>query len=164
MLSEKVCFSSSINMNDREYCQNTSELFNSKSLYILLERFSNTITKEIPEYDDFLNRYFNDEGYVDIWRIPHLLVDLITGTLDFHAALLNDEVFRTMFMSFIGEFYNYCMKKSDLLLIQNNNFTDFKSNMFHMRKNQCLYNLIAETYCKVYEKLNSYGDVKRGDD
>jgi len=164
MLSEKICFSNGITTNDREYCQTTSELFNSKSLYILLERFSNTVIKENPEYDDFLNRYFNDEGYVDIWRIPHLLVDLVTGKCDFHAALLNDEVFRSKFMSFIGEFYNYCMKKSNLLLIENNHFTDYKGNMFHIRKNQCLYNLIAETYCKVYEKLNSYGDVKRGEE
>lgn len=164
MLSEKICFSNGIATNDREYCQTTSELFNSKSLYILLERFSNTVIKENPEYDDFLNRYFNDEGYVDIWRIPHLLVDLVTGKCDFHTALLNDEVFRTKFMSFIGEFYNYCMKKSNLLLIENTHFTDYKSNMFHIRKNQCLYNLIAETYCKVYEKLNSYGEVKRGEE
>ncbi len=162
MLNEKICFSDCIDMNEREYCQTTSELFKNKSLYILLERFSNIVIKENPEYDDFLNRYFNDEGYVDIWRIPLLLVDLATGKCDFHAALLNDEAFRIKFMSFLGEFYNYCMMKSNLLLIECKHFTDFKSNMFHMRKNQCLYNLIAETYCKIYENLDTYEKVKRG--
>lgn len=164
MLSEKVCFSSGITTNDREYCQNASELFNSKSLYFLLERFSNTISKENPEYDDFLNRYFNDEGYVDIWRIPHLLVDLVTGKCDFHAALLNDEAFKTKFKSFIGEFYNYFIKEIGFLSIEKSNFIDFKSNMFHIRKNQCLYNLIVETYCKVYDRLDSYGASRIGDE
>ncbi|WHH60132.1 hypothetical protein [Petroclostridium sp. X23] len=160
MLNEKVCFSSKVITNDREYCQNTSELFNSATLYILLERFSNTIIKEIPEYGDFLNRYFNDEGYIDIWRIPYLLSDLINENSSSHELLLNDEAFTTQFMSFIGEFYNYCMKNTNLFLIQKNSFTDFKSNMYHIRKNQCLYNLIAETYCKIYDKLNSSGGTK----
>lgn len=162
MLSEKVCFSNRITVDDREYCESISQLFNSKSLYILLERFSNTIIKESKEYDEFLNRYFNDEGYIDIWRIPYLLLDLINGNFDSHTALLNDEAFVQKFMGFIGEFYNYSMKNSNLLLIESNNFTDFKSNMFHMRKNQCLYNLITEAYCKVYEKINNYKEVKRG--
>ncbi|MCG8499920.1 MAG: hypothetical protein MJB12_05870 [Firmicutes bacterium] len=164
MLSEKVCFSDKLTTNDREYCQNASEMLKSKSLYILLERFSNTVIKENPEYGDFLNRYFNDEGYIDIWRIPHLLLDLTNGKADCHAVLLDDEIFKIKFMSFIGKFYNYCIKNGNLLVIENDKFTDFKSNMFHIRKNQCLYNLIADTYSKIYEKLNSYGNIKRGDD
>lgn len=163
MLSEKICFSDGIDINGREYCQTTSELFNSKSLYILLERFSNIVIKKNHEYDDFLNRYFNIEGYIDIWHIPHLLVDLVTGSSHFNVALLNDEIFRNKFMSFLGEFYNYCIKESNLLLIQDRHFTEYKSNLFHMRKNQYLYDLIAETYCKVYGKLNSLGEPKIGE-
>lgn len=157
MLSERVCFSSDITTNEREYCQNTSELFKNRSIYILLERFINTIVREKPEYDDFLNRYFNDEGYIDIWRIPLLLLDLVTENCDLHAALLEDKMFRARLMSFIGDFYNYLMKKSNLLLIENNNFTDYKSNVFHIRKNQYMYNMIADSYCKICDKLNSYG-------
>lgn len=162
MLSEKICFSSSFSANDREYCQNASELFNSKNLYIYLERFSNTIIKEVPEYDEFLHKYFNDEGYIDIWRIPHLLIDLVNGRTECHAVLLNDEKFRTGFMSYLGEFYNYCIKKGSLLSIESSCFTDFKSNMFYIRKNQFLYNLITETYCNVCEKLNNYEDAEKG--
>lgn len=161
MLSEKICFSNGITENDREYCETASELFNSKGLYIILERFSNIIKNESPEFDDFLNRYFNDEGYVDIWRIPHLLMDLESGNCEFHANLLEDEEFRRRFISYIGEFYNYCIKKCNLLMIDEKHFTDYRSTMFHIRKNQCLYNLITETYCKVYERLNSYGEVKK---
>jgi|GEM_PF-1457591 hypothetical protein len=157
MLNKRVCLSTRIDINDKEYCQNASELFNSRSFFILLERFSNAIIKEKPEYYEFLNVYFNDEGYIDIWRVPHLLVDLIAGKCEYHAALLNDQAFRIKFMSFIGEFYNYCLKKTNLLLVESNNFTDYKSNMFHIRKNQYLYNLIVETYCKVYEMLENYG-------
>ncbi|MBM7581867.1 hypothetical protein JOD02_000704 [Caldicoprobacter guelmensis] len=157
MLNTKVLLTKGIDINDREYCQTAFELFNSRSFFILLEKFSNAIIKEKPEYYEFLNMYFNDEGYIDIWRIPHLLVDLVAGKCEYHAALLNDQAFRTKFMSFIGEFYNYCIKKTSLLLVESNNFTDYKSNMFHIRKNQYLYNLIVETYCKIYENLDSYG-------
>lgn len=156
MLDRKVLLTD-VDIDDREYCQTAPELFNSRSFFILLEKFSNAVIKEKPEYYEFLNMYFNDEGYIDIWRVPHLLVDLVAGKGEYHATLLNDQSFRTKFMSFIGEFYNYCIKKTSLLLVASNNFTDYKSNMFHIRKNQYLYNLIVETYCKIYEKLDSYG-------
>jgi hypothetical protein len=162
MLSEKVCFSSDLKTDDREYCLTSSELLGSKNLYIYLERFSNIIIKEEPEYYDFLNRYFNDEGYIDIWRIPHLLIDLYNDKTGFHEQRLCDESFRTRFMSFIADFYNYCMKKGILLSVEKNQYTNYDYSIFFMQKNQCLYNLIVETYCRIYHNLNSYGSIKKG--
>lgn len=143
--------------DDRENCRNAKELLNSKYLYIFLEEYSNIKTKESPEYDNFINRYFNDEGYADIWRIPHLLTDLLSDNFTYHASLLNDEAFRMTFISFIGEFYNYFLKNSDLLLVVADNPTSIKN---WIQEKQRLYNLITETYCRICEKLISYGVTK----
>ncbi|MCX7842245.1 MAG: hypothetical protein N2489_04125 [Clostridia bacterium] len=162
MLGKMISISGGSTESNREICLNSSQLFNSRSMYVLLERFMNSITEEKAEYADFLNRYFNDEGYIDIWRVPHLLIDLVNGNYEFHHKLLEDEEFTVKFMNFIGEFYNYCIKRSNLLVIDNDNFSDYKNNMLHIRKNQCLYDLITETYCKICERLNGFSAARRG--
>jgi|YNPMSStandDraft_1061717.scaffolds.fasta_scaffold01004_2 hypothetical protein len=155
MLSEKICFSDKLEVYEREYCQTASELLNSKGMYILLERFSNTIIRENKNFMIFLNTYFNDEGYIDIWRIPYLLMDLLIDRCEPHEKLLSDRNFVKTFVDFIQEFYNYCVKNTELLLIRKDQFTDYECSMFHIRRIQCLYNLIIETYCKIRQKLNN---------
>ena len=97
MINEKICYANNLDILGEEYCITASEIFNNKSFCFLLERFSNIMCKKDHEYYLFLNTYFNDEGYVDIWRIPHLLLDLVTGNCKSHSSLLNDPVFRTRF-------------------------------------------------------------------
>lgn len=159
MLNKKVCFSESLDSLKKECCTTVSELLNNKSLYIMLERFCNVRSQEDTEFNSFLNIYFNDEGYVDVWRIPHLLMDLVTGNCKFHSDLLIDIVFRTKFLSFVGEFYTYCVKNSELFLMNKDCLALYEASILEIRKNQCIFNLISETYCKVIEKLKSYGEV-----
>lgn len=156
MVNEKICYLKNLN---REYCTTVSELFNNAGFYIWLEKFSNIKSKEDPQINNFLNVYFNDEGYVDIWRIPRLLMDLATGKCQTHSALLYDPIFRTRLLEFLGGFYNYAIKKTELFLLQKNCSIQYDMNLFELRKNQCIFNLITETYCTVIEKIRSYGGV-----
>jgi len=75
--------SGQITNEDLLLCDSTKLLMNCRDFYILLERFCNGIVKSNPQYDEFLNLYFNDEGYVDIWRIPHLMLDAFNQNLKF---------------------------------------------------------------------------------
>jgi len=159
MLNKKICFSENLYSLKKEICTTASELLNNKSLYIMLERFCNVRSEEDTDFNTFLHIYFNDEGYVDVWRIPHLLMDLVAGNCKFHSALLNDSAFRAKFLCFFGEFYNYCVKNSELFLISNDCLVKFDTSILEIRKNQNIFNLIADTYCKVLEQLKNYREV-----
>ena len=159
MLNKKVCFSTNFDNIKKECCTTASELLNNKSLYIMLERFCNLRSEQDAEFNTFLNIYFNDEGYVDVWRIPHLLMDLVMGNCKFHSSLLNDSEFRSKFLNFVGDFYNFCVKNSVLFLMNKDCLVQFDASILEIRKNQCVFNLIADTYCKVIEQLKSYEEA-----
>lgn len=160
MLNSKVSFGNGgIITIEKELCQNAKELIISKSFFILMERFCNVIEKEEPRYRNFLDKYFNDEGYVDVWRIPLLILDLYNGDMYLHQKLLEDGSFKSEFINFIGKFYNYCVVKEELLCINEKHFNDYHENMLFLKKNQHLANLIHDTFCKVIE--NIYSDKKK---
>lgn len=88
------------------FYESAKDLMNNKEFYILLERFCNKISKTNSQYNNFLNHYFNDEGYVDIWRIPHVIADIANNRVDSNKVIGCEE-FRTTFSSFLSEFYNF---------------------------------------------------------
>lgn len=91
-------------------CDPRKNLLSCGGFYHLLERFCNDIVTEQPEYEDFFQRYFNDEGYVDIWRIPHVMIDVLQRNMKFNRVLQHKE-FREIFHRFIVELYDFCIKE-----------------------------------------------------
>lgn len=82
-------------------------IFSDRELYALLERFCNQVAATQPSYASFLQRYFNDEGYVDIWRIPHAMMDVLLHRTEYNRVFDSSE-FRKMFHLFIHELLVFC--------------------------------------------------------
>lgn len=156
MLKRKMETTNEFFSDDTAFCENSKKLILSKSFYLLLERFCNTMAREDTEYDYFLNKYFNDEGYVDIWRIPLMILDCYNGNLHYYNKLLCDEAFRKKLIKLMGDFYNYCITRQGLLNISGKFLENYHKNSCFLRKSQCLYNLLVDTYSRVLENIHSY--------
>ncbi|MCL6589667.1 MAG: hypothetical protein K6U80_06920 [Firmicutes bacterium] len=155
MINSQICLSIEP-MDDQKICETGKDLFLCKNFYILIERFCNKIFKEDNGFDLFLNRYFNDEGYVDVWRIPHLLLDIYNCNLSCRGKLLDDSEFKSDFIRFLGLFYNYCLSEYKLYLIKECYFNDLRRNMLEIKTNQHLMNLIMDTYARIIENIGIY--------
>lgn len=156
MLNSKVCFSNDLLSDDGAIYYSGMELIQSKNFYILVERFCNIISKEDAQFDLFLNNYFNDEGYVDVWRIPHLLIDIHRGNVEFHRNTMECEEFRCFFPRFLGLFYNYCLSEYKPYLIADINLNEGKMAVLQIKKNQQLMNIVMDTYSRVLENIEAY--------
>lgn len=156
MPNSELSFSKQLSMEEAVFCDSAKDLILSKDFYVLAKRFSIVISREDARYRDFLNKYFYDDGHVDIWKVPHLLLDLHNGDFCNHKHLLDDEGFREKFCSFIGKFYNYCIVEQGILTIKDKYFKEVHKNCMFLRKNQCLYNLIIDTYNRVLDNINEY--------
>lgn len=154
MINNKVILSVD-SMEDNKFCETANDLFFSRDLYILLERFCNQVSREDAEFEWFLNQYFNDEGYVDVWRIPYLMLDLYKNDLNHHKDILQDLDFKRCFLRFVGLFYNYCLFQYKLCLIEEQHLADVRRNVLEIKRNQHLLNLIMDTYSRIIENLNS---------
>lgn len=91
-------------------CEPQKSLLSCSEFYDLLERFCNGIVIDRPEYEDFLQRYFNDEEYIDIWRIPHVMMDALQRNMKFNRVFQHKE-FRDTFHRFIADLYDFCIKE-----------------------------------------------------
>ena len=85
-------------------------IFSDRTLYILLERFCGQVSETMPTYEPFLQRHFNDEGYVDIWRIPQAMMDVLLHRTQYNRVFDSRE-FRGTFHAFIREFLAVCAKE-----------------------------------------------------
>ncbi|NSW89988.1 MAG: hypothetical protein HPY74_04755 [Firmicutes bacterium] len=156
MLSSKVCFSNSLLSDEKKICDTGKDLIQSKNFYILMERFCNIISKEDAQFDLFLNKYFNDEGYVDVWRIPYLLMDIYNCNFKFHSKTLDSYEFKSYFTRFLGLFYNYCLSEYKPYLIDEHNLNEEKRTVLQIKTNQHLMNIVMDTYSRIIENLESY--------
>jgi len=98
------------NPSDDYSYEELTRILSDRELYILLERFCNQLTVAKPEYESFLQFYFNDEGYVDIWRIPHVMMDVLLHRTKFSRVFDNRE-FRKTFHRFIRELMVFCSRE-----------------------------------------------------
>lgn len=98
------------NPSDDYSYEELTRILSDRELYILLERFCNQLTVAKPEYESFLQFYFNDEGYVDIWRIPHVMMDVLLHRTKFSRVFDNRE-FRKTFHRFIRELMVFCTRE-----------------------------------------------------
>jgi len=147
------------NSEDLFLCESTKTLMNCREFYIILERFCNTIGKTSPQYDEFLNLYFNDEGYVDIWRIPHLMLDAFNQNLKFHK-LLEFEEFRTTFHQFLAELYNFCLSECQTGLYVKPDPISTQSTLKNLRVRQQFLNTLMGTFISVMENIENYDKVE----
>ena len=90
-------------------CSNLHELVNCGTFYSLLETFH--LQDDCVAHEAFLQRYLNDEGYVDIWRIPHLMLDTVQQKLGNHK-LHDDKTFRILFHEFLAALYAWCLSQN----------------------------------------------------
>ena len=91
-------------------CEELAPIFSDRELYIFLERFCNQVAATQPEYQSFFQHFFNDEGYVDIWRIPHVMMDVLLHRTRFNRVFDNRE-FRKTFHRFIRELMVFCSRE-----------------------------------------------------
>lgn len=90
-------------------CANLNELVNCNAFYSLLESFQRHDAG--AAHDRFLQLYLNDEGYVDIWRIPHLMLDAVHRRLGNHK-LHDEREFRVLFHQFLASLYDWCLTQA----------------------------------------------------
>ena len=83
------------NTTDAGPCEELAPIFSDRELYTFLERFSNQVKTTKPEYESFLQNYFNDEGYVDIWRIPHAMIDVLLHRTHYNRVFDSREFCKT---------------------------------------------------------------------
>ncbi len=144
-----------INSEELFLCESTKGLMNCSEFYILLERFCNEIGKSSPKYDEFLNLYFNDEGYVDIWRIPHLMIDAFNQNLKFHKVLECEE-FRSTFHQFLTELYNFCLNECQSSLFVKPDTSSSQRTLHNLRIRQQFLNTLMGTFIRVVENIENY--------
>jgi len=136
-------------------CETTKVLMNCKEFHIMLERFCNKIGETYPQYDEFLNQYFNDEGYVDIWRIPHLMIDAFNQNLKFHKLLECDD-FRNTFHQFLTELYNFYLAECQAGLYVKPDPISTQSTLNNLRVRQQFINTLMGTFISVLENVGNY--------
>lgn len=156
MLSEKVCFYNGLLSDNPTICNSGKELIQSVEFYILIERFCNIISKENDKYDLFLNKYFNDEGYVDVWRIPQVLSDIYHVNIKCHSKTLDCNEFRSIFPQFLGLFYNYCFSVYKPFQINESFLNDEKRTVLQIKTNQHIMNVAMDTYSRILENLKLF--------
>ena len=98
------------NPTDDYSYEELTRIFSDRALYVFLERFCNQVTATQPEFESFLQQFFNDEGYVDIWRIPHVMMDVLLHRTKFSRVFDNRE-FRKTFHRFIRELMVFCSRE-----------------------------------------------------
>ena len=148
-----------INSEELFLCESTKELMKCREFYILLERFCCDIGKDRPQYEEFLHRYFNDEGYLDLWRIPNLMIDAFNQNLQFHKVLEFEE-FRATFHQFLAELYNFCLSECQPGLYLKPEQSSAQSTLNRLRiRRQFLFTLM-DTFIDVMENVKSYSKAE----
>ena len=139
-------------------CESTKSLMNCREFYTLLERFCIKIGETSTQYSEFLNLHFNDEGYIDIWRIPHLMLDVFSQNLMFHK-LLECEEFRKTFHQFLTELYNFCLSECQTELYVKPDPISTQAILNNLRVRQQFLNILIGTFIIVMENIENYNKV-----
>lgn len=157
MTNKKVCFSTDFDKTSN--FGSGKDLLQSKDFYLLMEQFCNIEIERDAEIAWFLNYYFNDEGYVDCWRIPHLMLDICEGTFLSHQKTIDCPQFIRVFTRFTENFAKYCADTYYPFLqdqwIQCNE-QDQRSAMLQKSINDHIITLATETYHKILSNISGY--------
>ena len=140
-------------------CTSVQELVNCKEFYGVLEKFCNLIFERKSVHGDFLNLYFNDEGYVDIWRIPHLMIDAVHQNLKLHQ-LMEEEAFRHKFHSFLAEMYDYCLMEIQTGYPETIMKAKPQEVVDALRARQAYINSLTDIFIQVMESVEKKGSME----
>ena len=133
-----------------------TDMLSNREFYFLLEKFCLEQVREDSGYHSFLNRYFNDEGYVDLWRIPNLMLDVIQQNTQFQAHMAEAE-FRATFQTFVADLYNFCLNAiPEFSPTQRNDALEAVS-LQQLKMQQQFVQSLMETFIQVLEHLGAEG-------
>lgn len=141
--------------------QNTKELFLSSDFNSIVEKLCTDLSKEDSEFDYFLHKHFNHEGYADIWRIPLLLLDLYNSNFAPHRNILYDIEFACNFNYFIDRLYKHCVSEYELYPIENLYFKDLHANAFLLKSKQQFLKLYTETFDRIGDNMKLFVEYKK---
>lgn len=143
------------NQVDDYSCDERTSIFSDRKFYISLERFCNQVTATQPEFEPFLQYYFNDEGYVDIWRIPHAMMDVLLHRTQYNRVFESGE-FRKTFHRFVREFLIFCSKECHREALLGTTIDSASNEGLSQQRGIHEYlNTLMASFSEVLEKLES---------
>lgn len=162
MVSKKV--SSSVTFSKGSLCNSSKDLLQSKEFYLLMELYCNSMAEKEGKYAALLNCHFNDEGYIDCWRIPHLLLDIHEKNYKSHRNTLDSDDFLPVFFDFLLEFYNYTMRMHKPYLLGAWAAENEKEALLHIAMCRHQTNLLMDTVSQIIESIDCYKIAQRGNE
>lgn len=160
MVNNKNC--SSVKFSKESLCNSSKDFLQSKEFYVLMELYCNNMLEKEGKYTALLNCHFNDEGYIDCWRIPHLMLDIHEKNYKLHRNTLDSPGFLPVFFDFLLEFYNYCMKKYKPYLLGTWASKNEKEALLNIAMCRHQSNLIMDTVSQIIESIDCYKVAERG--
>ena len=141
-------------------CESAKELVNSKEFYTLLELYCHDIGQANPQFEEFLNVYFNDEGYVDIWRIPQLMIDASSENRRLHT-LFDSEEFRDTFRHFLTGLYNFCLGACQSSLYMKTDSSSSHITLLSLKTRQRFLGTLMAAFINVMENIENCDRVEK---
>jgi len=160
MLSKEVC--STVTFSRDALCNSPKELLQSKDFYFLMELYCNRISEKDRRFRARLDSYFNDEGYVDCWRIPHLMLDIHEKNYHFHGEMLGAPGFFPFFFDFLLGFYNYSLTVYQPFVLSDWAFKNEKDAILNMQLCRHQMNLMMDTFSRIIENIGTCKLMVRG--
>lgn len=131
-----------------------TDMLSNRECYFLLEKFCLKQHKDATSHDHFLNRYFNDEGYVDLWRVPNLMLDVIQQNTQFQAHMAESE-FRATFQIFVADLYKFCLNAIPAFSPAQKEDTPEAVSLQQLKAHQQFVQSLMETFIQVLEHLGA---------
>jgi len=131
-------------------------VLSNREFYFLIEKFCLEQKKDATSHDHFLNRYFNDEGYVDLWRIPNLMLDVIQQNTKFQAHMAEAE-FRATFQIFVADLYHFCLHAIPAFSTIQKEDAPAAVSLQQLKEQQQFVQSLMETFIQVLEQLGAEG-------
>lgn len=160
MVSKEIC--STVTFSRDALCNSPKELLQSKDFYFLMELYCNRVSEKDAKLCALLNTHFNEEGYIDCWRIPHVMLDIHERNWQFHSKTLGSPDFIPVFFDFLLGFYNYCMSAYKTYILNDWAFKNEKDAVLHLSICRHQTNLMMDTFSRIVENIEHYKTTARG--
>ncbi|WP_422481575.1 hypothetical protein [Pleomorphochaeta sp. DL1XJH-081] len=160
MVGKRV--STGVSFSKESHCNSSKDLLQSKEFYLLMELYCNNIAEKDGNQVALLNQHFTEEGYVDCWRIPHLMLDIHEKNYESHLSTLDSTDFLSGFFDFLFGFYNYTMGMYEPYLLGAWASENEKEALLHIAMCRDQTNLIMDTMSQIIENLDHYKITGRG--
>lgn len=160
MLSKDAC--SNVTFSKDVLCNSPKELLQSRDFYFLVELYCNKVVGSNQKFEDMLNVHFNDEGYIDCWRLPHLLIDIHERNYQFHKTVLDAPGFLVVFFDFLLGFYNYCMSVYRTYSLTDSAFQSESNAVLQLNICKHQTDLMMDSFRQIVENIEYYKNHEGG--